>query len=115
MPSAMISPVLFAAAPFAENTQLRDLCRRHGILYALVPSHLTPLNKIMTLLHDFRHHTEEYYLSQAEKRLEEVLIASQGQLETVLGFSRESAVGPFTLLGTFSKVVCIIAVSLDDG
>ncbi|KFY03040.1 hypothetical protein V490_00334 [Pseudogymnoascus sp. VKM F-3557] len=68
----------------AEKTQLRDLCRRHGILYTLVPSHLTPLSKILTLLHDFRHHTEEYNLLQAEKRLGEVLIAGQGQLETVL-------------------------------
>lgn len=68
----------------AEKTQLRDLCRRHGILYTLVPSHLTPLNKILTLLHDFRHHTEEYNLSQAETRLEEALNAGQAQLETVL-------------------------------
>lgn len=68
----------------AEKTQLRNLCHRHGILYTVVSSHLMPLNKILTLLDDFRQHTEEYNLSQAEKRLEEVLIAGEKQLETVL-------------------------------
>ncbi|KAI9770974.1 MAG: hypothetical protein M1840_002678 [Geoglossum simile] len=42
------------------------------------------LNKVSTLLHDFRHHTEKFNLSCAESKLDEVLVAVQGQLETVL-------------------------------
>ncbi|PMD56107.1 uncharacterized protein K444DRAFT_632542 [Hyaloscypha bicolor E] len=68
----------------AEKTQLRHLCYHHGILFSLVSPHPTLLNKVSTLLRDFRHHTEEYNLSRAESRMEEVLLAGQGQLETVL-------------------------------
>ena len=42
------------------------------------------LNKVLMLLQDFQHHTEEYNLSHAESRLDEVLVADQRQLETVL-------------------------------
>ena len=69
----------------AEKTQLRHLCRHHGILFSLVSQHSsTLLNKVLTLLGDFRQHTEKYNLSQAERRLDEALIDGQGQLETVL-------------------------------
>ena len=67
-----------------EKTQLRYLCRRHGILFSLISLYPTLLNKVSILLHDFRHHTEKYNLSQAESRLDEAVVASQGQLETVL-------------------------------
>ncbi|RPA92079.1 hypothetical protein L873DRAFT_1711496 [Choiromyces venosus 120613-1] len=68
----------------AEQTQLRRLCRHHGILFSLVFPHPTLHNKVSTLLRDFRHHTEEYNLSRAESKMDEVLVAGQGQLETVL-------------------------------
>jgi uracil phosphoribosyltransferase/phosphoserine phosphatase/adenylate kinase len=68
----------------SEKTQLCSLCRHHGILFSLVFPHPTLLNKVSTLLRDFRHHSEEYNLSRAESRMDEVLVASQGQLETVL-------------------------------
>jgi adenylate kinase len=68
----------------AEKTQLRRLCYHHGILFSLVSPHPTLLNKVSTLLCDFRYHTEEYNLSRAESRMDEVLVAGQGQLETVL-------------------------------
>ena len=69
----------------AEKTQLRHLCRHHGILFSLVSQYSsTLLNKVLTLLGDFRHHTEKYNLSQAERRLDEALLDGQGQLETVL-------------------------------
>lgn len=67
-----------------EKTQLRRLCRHCGILFSLVSPHPTLLNKVSTLLHDFRHHTEKYNLSHAESRLDEALFPGQGQLETVL-------------------------------
>ncbi|PQE33783.1 uracil phosphoribosyltransferase protein [Rutstroemia sp. NJR-2017a WRK4] len=66
----------------AEKTQLRELCRNHSILFSLV-SHPMLLNKVSTLLRDFRNHTEESNLSLAESILDEVF-AGQSQLETVL-------------------------------
>ncbi|KAH8750623.1 uracil phosphoribosyltransferase-domain-containing protein [Hyaloscypha sp. PMI_1271] len=57
----------------AEKTQLRHLCYHHRILFTLIPPHPTLLNKVPTLLRDFRHHTEGYNLSRAESRMEEVL------------------------------------------
>jgi len=68
----------------AEKTQLRHLCRHHGILFSLVFPHPMLLNKVLTLLRDFRHHTEEHNLSHAQSRLDEALVVDQGQLETVL-------------------------------
>ncbi len=67
-----------------EKIQLRYLCRRHGILFSLVSPYPTLLNKVSILLHDFRYHTEKYNLSQAESRLDDAVVARQGQLETVL-------------------------------
>lgn len=68
----------------AEKNQLRSLCRDHGILFSLVSRHLTMRDKVLTLLRDFRDHTENYNLSQAKKRLDEALVVDQRQLETVL-------------------------------
>jgi uracil phosphoribosyltransferase/adenylate kinase/phosphoserine phosphatase len=68
----------------AEKSQLRRLCRDHGILFSVVASHPTLLNKISMLLRDFRHHSDRHNLSRAESRLDELLMAGQGQLETVL-------------------------------
>lgn len=68
----------------AEQTQLRHLCRQHGILFSLVAPHSTMLKKVLTLLGDFRNHTENYNLSQAKRSLDEVLADGRGQLETVL-------------------------------
>lgn len=67
-----------------EKTCLRRLCRDHGILFSLLSPHSTLLNKAVTLLGDFRTHSENYNYSQAENRLDEVLSAGQGKLETVL-------------------------------
>lgn len=41
------------------------------------------LTKVSTLLSDFHLHTEQYNLSYAESRLDEALIAGNGQLQTV--------------------------------
>jgi len=65
----------------AEITQLRCTCRQHNILFTLVSPHL---KKLSTMLRDFQHQNEEYNLSQAKIRLDDVFAASQGQLRTVL-------------------------------
>jgi len=68
----------------AEKTELRRLCRHHGLLFSLVSPHPTLLNRVLTLLRDFQRHTEKYNLSRAQSRLDEALAAGQGQLETML-------------------------------
>ena len=67
-----------------EKAQLRDLCRRHGVLFSLVSPYPTLLSKVSILLHDFRYHTEKYNLFQAESRLDNAVLNSQGQLKTML-------------------------------
>jgi uracil phosphoribosyltransferase len=68
----------------AEKTQLRHLCRNHGILFSLVSPHKTLLDKVLTLLRDFQHHTEKLNLSLSESVLDEALGGDHGQLSTVL-------------------------------
>ena len=66
-----------------EQIQLRHICRQHDILFALVSSTSTLLDKVSLLLQNFRIHTESYNLFQAESELDE-LIEAQKQLKTVL-------------------------------
>jgi len=68
----------------AEKTKLRDLCREHGILLSMVIPGPALVKNVSTLLRDFARHTEEYNLSQAENRLDELGFATQVQLETIL-------------------------------
>lgn len=67
-----------------EMTQLRNLCRNHGILFSLVSHKPTLLDKVLMLLRDFQYHTEDYNLSRAERFLDESVVAGQIELETVL-------------------------------
>lgn len=67
-----------------EKTQLRHLCRHHGILFLLITPSATLLKEMSIMLHDFRYHNEQYNLSQAKSRLDDAVVACQGQLETML-------------------------------
>ncbi|CZT52256.1 related to 2-3-cyclic-nucleotide 3-phosphodiesterase [Rhynchosporium secalis] len=67
-----------------EKTQLRSLCRNHGILFSLVSQQTTLLGKVSMLLRDFQYHTEEYNLSLAKRFLDESVVAGQPEFETVL-------------------------------
>lgn len=53
-------------------------------MFSLVSPNPSLLNKVSILLNDFRYHTENYNLSQAENKLDDAIFASQGRLETVL-------------------------------
>lgn len=69
----------------AEKAQLRHHCRHHEILFSPIsPSDSTVLSKVLTLLRDFRHHTEENNRSSAENKLDEAISVHKGELETVL-------------------------------
>ncbi|KAF8243481.1 hypothetical protein K440DRAFT_55619 [Wilcoxina mikolae CBS 423.85] len=98
----------------AEKTQLRRLCRHHGILFSLVFPHPTLLNKVSTLLRDFRHHTEECNLSRAESRMDEVLVAGQGQLETVLIMDADRTLAAQDTGALFWKMVSNSRQSMDE-
>lgn len=70
-----------------EKTQLRNLCRHHGILFSLISPYQTEetfLEKVSTLLLDFKDHTEKHNLNQAMSRLDRVVAAGEGQLNTML-------------------------------
>ena len=97
-----------------EKTQLRHLCRDHSILFSLVSSDPTLLNKVSTMLRDFRHHTEEYNLSQAEGRLDEILIAGQGRPKTVLVMDADRTLAPEDTGALFWKRVSDSRPSRDE-
>ncbi|RDL36241.1 uncharacterized protein BP5553_06853 [Venustampulla echinocandica] len=78
----------------AEKTQLRGLCRNHGILFSLVSQQPTLLDKVLMLLRDFQHHTEEYNLSLTESILDESVVAGQTELETVLVMDADRTLAP---------------------
>ncbi|KAE9394025.1 PRTase-like protein [Gymnopus androsaceus JB14] len=65
----------------AERVELRRLCLVHGILFLIVPP-----RKVSMLLRDIFRHTEEYNLSIAKFRLNEVLgdLVGQTKMETML-------------------------------
>jgi uracil phosphoribosyltransferase/phosphoserine phosphatase/adenylylsulfate kinase-like enzyme len=70
----------------AEKDGLQRLCRENRILfYHLIPSKSPDIlvEEVSVLLEDFQRHNSDYNLSQAQKKLEEVLV-NQDQIETVL-------------------------------
>jgi phosphoserine phosphatase/adenylate kinase len=98
----------------AEQTQLRRLCRHHGILFSHVFPHPTLLNKVSTLLRDFQRHTEEYNLSRAESTMDEILVAGQGQLETVLVLDADRTLAAKDSGALFWKMVSNSQQSRDE-
>ena len=79
-----------------EKTQLTSLCRQHGILFSLMsprPGEKTLLDRVSTLLLDFKSHDENYNLVQAKSRLE-AFVAAQGQLKTVLVMDADRTLAP---------------------
>jgi uracil phosphoribosyltransferase/phosphoserine phosphatase/adenylate kinase len=78
----------------AEKSGLQRLCRENRVLlYCLDPFEI-PVERISVLLDDLQRHDSDYNLSQAQKKLDEVL-TTQDQLETVLVMD-----GDRTLAGT---------------
>ena len=82
-----------------EKTRLRYLCRRHGILFSLIYPHTQLLNKVSTLLKDFKNHTENYNLFRAESYLNEVFVdkafdPGHGQVKTVLVMDADKTLVP---------------------
>lgn len=98
----------------AEKTQLRHLCPHHSILFSLVSPHPMLLNRVSTILRDFRYHTEEYNLSQAESRLDEVLVAGRGQLKTVLVMDADRTLATEDTGALFWKRVSDSRLSRDE-
>jgi uracil phosphoribosyltransferase/phosphoserine phosphatase/adenylate kinase len=88
-----------------EKTQLRHLCYHHGILFSLLSPHPTLHKKVSMLLRDFQYHTENFNLSRAENRLDEVIAAGQGQLETVLVMDADRTLAATDSGAIFWKIV----------
>lgn len=98
----------------AEKTQLRHLCRDHGILISLLSPNSTLPNKVLTLLDDFRRHTEKYNQSQVESRLDEALIAGEGKWETVLVFDADRTLAAEDTGALFWERVSISRRPMDE-
>jgi uracil phosphoribosyltransferase/adenylate kinase/phosphoserine phosphatase len=98
----------------AEKTELRRLCRDHNILFSLVSPHPTLLKKVLTLLQDFRHHTEEYNMFCAESTIDEIIAAGQGQLETVLVLDADRTLAAEDTGELFWKIVFNSCLSRDE-
>ena len=80
----------------AENAELRDLCRRHSILFSLVSSTPLLLEKVARLLNDFQHHTEELNLRRTENTLDNIFAGFGGQarLETMIVMDADKTLAP---------------------
>lgn len=69
----------------AEMSQLRDLCRRHGILFQILRSEETSVGEVSLLLNDFQIHTEANNLSRAKEKLDQIVSShSAHRLEKML-------------------------------
>ncbi|KAI1498708.1 uracil phosphoribosyltransferase-domain-containing protein [Biscogniauxia marginata] len=66
----------------AERTELRRLCYENGILFSVVSSAIS--YKVPALLREFRDHNEDANLSLAKIKLDDLLLDSNGHLQTVL-------------------------------
>ncbi|KAF2834672.1 hypothetical protein M501DRAFT_943718 [Patellaria atrata CBS 101060] len=75
-----------------EKTQLRDLCRRHGILF-LAMSKPSP-RAVLTLLRDFGKHSESYNTSVAVRELDSVITAEQPGLNTAVVLDADRTLAP---------------------
>ncbi|KAI0811596.1 uracil phosphoribosyltransferase-domain-containing protein [Xylaria sp. FL0064] len=76
-----------------EKTELRRLCRDHGILFGLLSVQRTLVHKASAFLRDFRLHTEAYNLLCAERKLDEILGADK-TLQTMLVFDADRTLAP---------------------
>ena len=77
-----------------EQAQLRHLCRHHGILFSTIFSHNRLIDKISTLLCDFKSHTEAYNLSQAKGSLDQALLKTDKLVETMLVLDGDNTLAP---------------------
>lgn len=67
-----------------EQDELRPLCQGSGVLLSiLTPETPSPAN-VYALVRDFHLHTEQYNLSLAEKKVDDMVASHQGRLDTML-------------------------------
>ena len=68
----------------AEKAELRDLCQKNNILFALLPPQRCKLERSMTLLKDFWLHDEMRNLSCAETEMDRIVRLGCGKYTTML-------------------------------
>ncbi|KAK5634803.1 hypothetical protein RRF57_010516 [Xylaria bambusicola] len=78
---------------YTEKTELRHLCRDHGILFGVLSVQRTLVHKASTFLRDFRQHTEAYNLFCSERKLDEILGADKS-LQTMLVLDADRTLAP---------------------
>ncbi|KAI0144501.1 uracil phosphoribosyltransferase-domain-containing protein [Xylariaceae sp. FL1272] len=66
-----------------EKETLRSLCEGQGTLFGVLSTPGKLVDKVATLIRDFKYHNEDYNLRRAEREVDEVL-ARRGYLQTML-------------------------------
>jgi uracil phosphoribosyltransferase/phosphoserine phosphatase/adenylate kinase len=97
-----------------EKTELRKFCYQHGILFSIWAQHSELLDKVSTLLHDFRHHDEEHNLSLAKRKMDEIVALGQGKVETMLVMDADRTLAAQDSGALFWKMVSDSRQSMDD-
>ncbi|KAL5371718.1 hypothetical protein PMIN02_012763 [Paraphaeosphaeria minitans] len=68
----------------AEKTQLRSLCREHGILFSALDSDASVKKRALELIRDFSVHTEKHNEIQAQTRLDAAMASYRSPPDTIL-------------------------------
>ena len=68
----------------AEISELRDICRNHGILFSTLTPSSELLKTVVKLLHDFKIHSKEYNLEKALSSIDDVIYAGGKKVKTML-------------------------------
>ena len=78
----------------AEKSQLRSLCRNHGILFLNLTAHISLTSAICTILKHFQVHTEAYNDELVQECLDKKLQKRDSPIETVLLFDSDKTLTP---------------------
>ena len=89
-----------------EQDQLRRLCLKHGILFSGVSGKAPVLQRVTTILRDFRLHSEEYNQCLALKSLDIPFSNLSKQLRTVLVMDADKTLASVDTGALFWKKVC---------
>lgn len=73
----------------AEMTELRSLCRKHGILLSYITPSVTAVHRVATIVQDFRMHSEQSNVASAERLLDDIVVSREGKLQTMLVFDAD--------------------------
>lgn len=99
----------------AEKTEMRRLCCDHGILFSALSPNSVPVQKLVTLLYDFRQHSEWSNLDRAKNSLGNILDADKYKQKTMLLMDADKALAPEDIGTLFWKKLSSLSKTGHDG